>query len=100
MDEIDAIGRARGKSNFSGSNDETRKHSESAFKEMDGFGTNTNVIVLAATNRAEILDSALMRAGRLTDRFMLNYQMFVKENKSLKYTCVKLKKLTILILTS
>lgn len=64
IDEIDAIGRARGKSNFSGSNDERENTLNQLLTEMDGFGTNTNVIVLAATNRAEILDKALMRAGR------------------------------------
>jgi len=64
IDEIDAIGRARGKSNFSGSNDERENTLNQLLTEMDGFGSNTNVIVLAATNRAEILDKALMRAGR------------------------------------
>src|SRR5690554_6262870 len=64
IDEIDAIGRARGKSNFLGSNDERENTLNQLLTEMDGFGTNTNVIVLAATNRAEILDKALMRAGR------------------------------------
>lgn len=64
IDEIDAIGRARGKSNFSGSNDERENTLNQLLTEMDGFGTHTNVIVLAATNRAEILDKALMRAGR------------------------------------
>ena len=64
IDEIDAIGRARGKSNFSGSNDERENTLNQLLTEMDGFGTNTNVIVLAATNRADVLDSALMRAGR------------------------------------
>ena len=64
IDEIDAIGRARGKSNMSGSNDERENTLNQLLTEMDGFGTNTNVIVLAATNRAEILDKALMRAGR------------------------------------
>ncbi len=64
IDEIDAIGRARGKSNFSGSNDERENTLNQLLTEMDGFGTNTNVIVLAATNRAEILDKALLRAGR------------------------------------
>jgi cell division protease FtsH len=62
IDEIDAVGRARGKSNMSGGNDE-REYTES-ITEMDGFGTNSNVIVLAATNRADVLDKALMRAGR------------------------------------
>ncbi|MAB49732.1 MAG: peptidase M41 [Flavobacteriaceae bacterium] len=64
IDEIDAIGRARGKNNFSGSNDERENTLNQLLTEMDGFGTNTNVIVLAATNRADVLDSALMRAGR------------------------------------
>jgi cell division protease FtsH len=45
---------------------------------MDGFGTNSNVIVLAATNRADVLDKALMRAGRLTDKSLLTYQTFAK----------------------
>ena len=64
IDEIDAIGRARGKNSFSGSNDERENTLNQLLTEMDGFGTNTNVIVLAATNRADVLDSALMRAGR------------------------------------
>ncbi|SDI14531.1 ATP-dependent zinc metalloprotease FtsH [Winogradskyella thalassocola] len=64
IDEIDAIGRARGKNNMSGSNDERENTLNQLLTEMDGFGTNTNVIVLAATNRADVLDSALMRAGR------------------------------------
>ncbi|WP_413512802.1 ATP-dependent zinc metalloprotease FtsH [Myroides odoratus] len=64
IDEIDAVGRARGKSNFSGSNDERENTLNQLLTEMDGFGSHTNVIVLAATNRAEILDKALLRAGR------------------------------------
>ncbi|WP_297796115.1 ATP-dependent zinc metalloprotease FtsH [uncultured Eudoraea sp.] len=64
IDEIDAIGRARGKNNFTGSNDERENTLNQLLTEMDGFGTNTNVIVLAATNRADVLDKALMRAGR------------------------------------
>jgi cell division protease FtsH len=64
IDEIDAIGRARGKSNFSGSNDERENTLNQLLTEMDGFGSNSNVIVLAATNRADVLDKALMRAGR------------------------------------
>ena len=64
IDEIDAIGRARGKSNFTGSNDERENTLNQLLTEMDGFGTNTNVIVIAATNRADVLDKALMRAGR------------------------------------
>jgi cell division protease FtsH len=64
IDEIDAIGRARGKNNITGSNDERENTLNQLLTEMDGFGTNTNVIVLAATNRADVLDTALMRAGR------------------------------------
>lgn len=64
IDEIDAIGRARGKSNFTGGNDERENTLNQLLTEMDGFGTDTNVIVLAATNRADVLDKALMRAGR------------------------------------
>jgi len=64
IDEIDAIGRARGKANFSGSNDERENTLNQLLTEMDGFGTNSNVIVIAATNRADVLDKALMRAGR------------------------------------
>ena len=64
IDEIDAVGRARGKNNMSGSNDERENTLNQLLTEMDGFGTNTHVIVLAATNRADVLDKALMRAGR------------------------------------
>ena len=64
IDEIDAIGRARGKNIQTGSNDERENTLNQLLTEMDGFGTNSGVIVLAATNRADILDRALMRAGR------------------------------------
>ena len=64
IDEIDAIGRARGKNNMTGGNDERENTLNQLLTEMDGFGTDTNVIVLAATNRADVLDKALMRAGR------------------------------------
>lgn len=64
IDEIDAVGRARGKGNFSGSNDERENTLNQLLTEMDGFGTNTNVIVIGATNRADVLDKALLRAGR------------------------------------
>ena len=64
IDEIDAIGRARGKNIMSGGNDERESTLNQLLTEMDGFGTNSGVIVLAATNRADILDKALMRAGR------------------------------------
>ena len=64
IDEIDAIGRARGKNVMTGANDERENTLNQLLTEMDGFGSHTNVIVLAATNRADILDKALMRAGR------------------------------------
>lgn len=64
IDEIDAIGRARGKNLSSGSNDERENTLNQLLTEMDGFGTNAGVIILAATNRADILDKALLRAGR------------------------------------
>ena len=72
IDEIDAIGRARGKSNFTGSNDERENTLNQLLTEMDGFGTNTNVIVLAATNRADVLDKALMRAGRFDRQIIVD----------------------------
>ena len=64
IDEIDAVGRARGKNNNLGGNDERENTLNQLLTEMDGFGTNSGSIVLAATNRADILDSALLRAGR------------------------------------
>ncbi len=64
IDEIDAIGRARGKNAATGGNDERENTLNQLLTEMDGFGTNSGVIILAATNRADILDKALMRAGR------------------------------------
>ncbi|MCQ2186778.1 MAG: ATP-dependent zinc metalloprotease FtsH [Bacteroidales bacterium] len=64
IDEIDAVGRARGKNAGWSSNDERENTLNQLLTEMDGFGTNSGVIVLAATNRADILDKALMRAGR------------------------------------
>ena len=64
IDEIDAVGRARSNRNFSGGNDERENTLNQLLTEMDGFGTNSGVIILAATNRADILDKALLRAGR------------------------------------
>ncbi|MDR1199124.1 MAG: ATP-dependent zinc metalloprotease FtsH [Prevotellaceae bacterium] len=64
IDEIDAVGRARGKNVGWSSNDERENTLNQLLTEMDGFGTNSGVIILAATNRADILDKALMRAGR------------------------------------
>ena len=64
IDEIDAIGRARGKNTFTGGNDERESTLNQLLTELDGFGTNSGVIILAATNRADVLDAALLRAGR------------------------------------
>ena len=64
IDEIDAVGRARGKNVMTGGNDERESTLNQLLTEMDGFGTNSGVIILAATNRADVLDSALLRAGR------------------------------------
>ncbi len=64
IDEIDAVGRARGKNANFGSNDERENTLNQLLTEMDGFGTNLGVIILAATNRADVLDRALLRAGR------------------------------------
>lgn len=64
IDEIDAVGRSRGKGSFTGGNDERENTLNSLLVEMDGFGTNSGVIILAATNRPDVLDSALMRPGR------------------------------------
>jgi len=82
IDEIDAIVRARGKNAMSGSNDERENTLNQLLTEMDGFGTNTNVIVLAATNRADILDKALMRAGRF-DRQIFVDLPDVRERKEI-----------------
>lgn len=82
IDEIDAIGRARGKNAMSGSNDERENTLNQLLTEMDGFGTNTNVIVMAATNRADILDKALMRAGRF-DRQIFVDLPDVRERKEI-----------------
>lgn len=82
IDEIDAIGRARGKNNFSGSNDERENTLNQLLTEMDGFGTNANVIVVAATNRADVLDKALMRAGRF-DRQIFVDLPDVRERKEI-----------------
>jgi cell division protease FtsH len=82
IDEIDAVGRARGKGNFSGGNDERENTLNQLLTEMDGFGTNSNVIVLAATNRADVLDKALMRAGRF-DRQIFVDLPDVRERKEI-----------------
>lgn len=82
IDEIDAIGRARGKNNSFGSNDERENTLNQLLTEMDGFGTNSGVIILAATNRADVLDSALLRAGRF-DRQIYVDMPDVNERKAI-----------------
>jgi cell division protease FtsH len=81
IDEIDAIGRARGKNAMSGSNDERENTLNQLLTEMDGFGTNTNVIVIAATNRADILDKALMRAGRFDRQIFVDLPDIVERKE-------------------
>ncbi|WP_185873149.1 ATP-dependent zinc metalloprotease FtsH [Blattabacterium cuenoti] len=92
IDEIDAIGRARGKSSIAGSNDERENTLNQLLTEMDGFGTNTNVIVLAATNRSDILDKALLRPGRF-DRTIIVDPPELNERKEIFN--VHLKKLVL-----
>jgi cell division protease FtsH len=82
IDEIDAIGRARGKNASLGSNDERENTLNQLLTEMDGFGTNSGVIILAATNRADVLDKALMRAGRF-DRQIIVDMPDVNERKAI-----------------
>ncbi|MCB9203059.1 MAG: ATP-dependent zinc metalloprotease FtsH [Flavobacteriales bacterium] len=72
IDEIDAIGRARSRGGIQGSNDERENTLNSLLTEMDGFGTDTNVIVMAATNRVDVLDKALLRAGRFDRTIMVD----------------------------
>jgi len=72
IDEIDAIGRARGKNAMQGSNDERENTLNQLLTEMDGFGNNTGVIILAATNRADVLDSALLRPGRFDRQIIVD----------------------------
>ncbi|HLP10965.1 MAG TPA: ATP-dependent zinc metalloprotease FtsH, partial [Flavobacteriales bacterium] len=88
IDEIDAIGRARGKSPNMGANDERENTLNQLLTEMDGFGTNSGVIILAATNRADILDRALMRAGRF-DRQIYVDMPDVKERKEIFHVHLK-----------
>tara|TARA_B100001287_G_scaffold184147_1_gene155372 strand:+ start:344 stop:2293 length:1950 start_codon:yes stop_codon:yes gene_type:complete len=93
IDEIDAIGRARGKSQITGANDERENTLNQLLTEMDGFGTNHHVIVVAATNRADILDRALTRAGRFDRQIYIDLpelderkEIFGVHTKKLKIT--------------
>ena len=84
IDEIDAIGRARGKNAMTGSNDERENTLNQLLTEMDGFGTNTGVIVMAATNRADILDKALTRAGRFDRQIYVDLPDLVERKEIFK----------------
>jgi len=93
IDEIDAIGRSRGKNNSFGSNDERENTLNQLLTEMDGFGTNSGVIILAATNRADVLDNALTRAGRF-DRQIYVDMPDINERKGIFEVHLKPIKLT------
>ncbi|WP_366182747.1 ATP-dependent zinc metalloprotease FtsH [Flavobacterium ovatum] len=92
IDEIDAVGRARGKNNMSGGNDERENTLNQLLTEMDGFGSNTNVIVLAATNRADVLDKALMRAGRFDRQIFVDLPDIRERAEIFKVHLAPLKK--------
>ncbi|MCB9187179.1 MAG: ATP-dependent zinc metalloprotease FtsH [Flavobacteriales bacterium] len=91
IDEIDAIGRARGKSISQGANDERENTLNQLLTEMDGFGTNSGVIILAATNRADILDRALLRAGRFDRQILVDMPDLVERVAIFKVHLKKLK---------
>ena len=91
IDEIDAIGRARGKNAATGGNDERENTLNQLLTEMDGFGTNSGVIILAATNRADILDKALMRAGRFDRQIYVDMPDVVERQEIFKVHLKKIK---------
>lgn len=91
IDEIDAIGRARGKNAATGGNDERENTLNQLLTEMDGFGTNSGVIILAATNRADILDRALMRAGRFDRQIYVDMPDVVEREQIFKVHLKKIK---------
>ncbi len=91
IDEIDAIGRARGKNAMTGSNDERENTLNQLLTEMDGFGTNTGVIVLAATNRADVLDKALVRPGRFDRQIYIDLPDLVARKSIFKVHLKPLK---------
>jgi cell division protease FtsH len=93
IDEIDAVGRARGKNNMTGANDERENTLNQLLTEMDGFGTNSNVIVLAATNRADVLDKALMRAGRFDRQIFVDLPDIRERAEIFKVHLAPLKKI-------
>ena len=91
IDEIDAVGRARGKNTGFSSNDERENTLNQLLTEMDGFGTNSGVIILAATNRADILDKALMRAGRFDRQIHVDLPELKEREEIFKVHLGKLK---------
>ena len=91
IDEIDAVGRARGKNVGFSSNDERENTLNQLLTEMDGFGTNSGVIILAATNRADILDKALMRAGRFDRQITIDLPELKDREAIFKVHLKKLK---------
>ncbi|MFH0864838.1 MAG: ATP-dependent zinc metalloprotease FtsH [Bacteroidota bacterium] len=96
IDEIDAIGRSRGRNAMTGANDERENTLNQLLTEMDGFGTNVGVIILAATNRADILDRALMRAGRFDRQIHLELPD-LEERKAIFKVHIKPLKLDIAV---
>ncbi|QPH38090.1 ATP-dependent zinc metalloprotease FtsH [Pedobacter endophyticus] len=92
IDEIDAIGRARGKNGVMGGNDERENTLNQLLVEMDGFGTNTHVIILAATNRADVLDKALLRAGRFDRQIYVDLPDVVERKQIFEVHITPLKK--------
>jgi ATP-dependent metalloprotease FtsH len=93
IDEIDAIGRARGKSPSMGANDERENTLNQLLTEMDGFGTNSGVIILAATNRADILDKALLRAGRFDRQIFVDMPDMNERQAIFNVHLAKIKKI-------
>lgn len=91
IDEIDAIGRARGRSASMGANDERENTLNQLLTEMDGFGTNSGVIILGATNRADVLDRALMRAGRFDRQIFVDMPDLNERKEILKVHLKPLK---------
>lgn len=92
IDEIDAIGRSRGKNNMTGGNDERENTLNQLLTEMDGFETDANVIIIAATNRADVLDKALLRAGRFDRQIYIGLPDRIERKQIFKVHLKPLKK--------
>ena len=91
IDEIDAVGRARGRNQITGANDERENTLNQLLTEMDGFATNAGVIILAATNRADVLDRALLRAGRFDRQIYIELPDLIERNAIFKVHLKPLK---------